>query len=100
MKLFLNGKIKVPVIKCQRPKFSNRKCWDSRVINICGEDNEAWQEMNYGKYIYFINKEHTSYYKIPTFSSYDDDLKHPEFKYDIEIFENPKPFFTNKLIGN
>ena len=76
---------RIPVTKCTRPKFSNHagKCWDSRTIHINEETVEAWMEIVYGTYVYFIYK--NQWNKVKAQSEWEDDMKGN--KWDVDIFE-------------
>ena len=87
MKFYIDN-IQIPVTKCKKPKFSTHRgrTWDFGYIMINNEKVEAHLDTTWGQYIYFQFGKTLQLYKVPMFSSVEDDFKGK--KWDIDPFSN------------
>jgi len=88
------NEIKVNIVKCKRPKFSNHRgrTWDSGKIQINEVIFNPWLDTTWGEYLYFIYE--NQWYKVKMWGgdSWDD-----SDQYDIDPFCYP---LTNIVIEN
>lgn len=80
----LNG-IKLPVLKCKKPSFSNVKgmTWDTGKMIVDGIEVTLHLDTTWGEYVYFQDK-NGNWFKIKMFSTTENDLKGKS--YDLDPF--------------
>jgi hypothetical protein len=95
MKFYIDN-IRIPVVKCKRPKFSDHggRTWDSGSVIINGETIKVFLDTTWGHYIYFQFGKDLIWYKVPMISSSIDDFKNK--KWDIDPFSNEPSKITTK----
>jgi hypothetical protein len=83
MKFYIEN-TRIPVIKCQRPKFSDHsgRTWDSGKVMVNGNITEVFLDTTWGQYIYFQFGSDMSWYKVKMVSSSIDDLKNNTWNID------------------
>jgi hypothetical protein len=97
-KFFLNGTIKLPASKCQRPSFKNHRGrgWDNGSILIDGVKYSAYLDTVWGFFIYFQFGEGLQWHKVKMFSDGTQDIRFPEKSYHIDPFKVPPEQITTK----
>lgn len=85
MKFYL-GNIKLPVVKCNAPKFSSRngKTWDSHPIRIDGKETKMYADSTWGHNAYFQYGEENKWFRVKMYSTIEMDAKGES--YDLDLF--------------
>ena len=91
---FYQNGILLPVQKCKRPRFSCHagRTWDVETIYIDGVKYDAHLDTTWGKYLYFQYSESLQWYRVPMWSSINEDFKGKKF--DVDPFEKEKSYIT------
>lgn len=103
---FYLNEVKLPVVKCKRPKFSNHRgrTWDTFIIFLDGEELRVHLDTTWGEYIYFQisssiyhydGLDMWAWYKVKFISSSIDDMNGKSW--NIEMFDGTKSNIKTKL---
>lgn len=79
------------LIKCNRPKFSNRRgrIWDWCEVIIKGASYRGYLDTTWGKYVYLITEDKTECYKFEM-SKADDTGKGCQIQFTLDIKTDKK----------
>lgn len=89
MKFYIDN-IKIPVVKCKKPKFSSHRgrTWDSGRVLVDNIETKVHLDTTWGEYIYFQYGLNLTWYKVKMLSSSLEDFNGKSW--NIDPFSNPK----------